>query len=414
MRTRSRFFLLTVLLTTSLAAPSALAQSWVAGLPMPTPRADAAVAVLDGTNGPQLYVIGGRSVTGTPLGNVERFDPSQETWQTVSSLRDARYAAAAVAYDGQIVLAGGYESGGEITDDVEVYNLGEDDWESFEHLDQERAGHGAVVLSGLVYELGGVSGSGGALESCEGYDGEAWYLYTPWTLTPGRAFFGVAEANGAAYLVGGLSQFGPVDTVERYVIGQGATALAPLPSPRGSLALVSTGDALFAMGGVTPSGNVLAEVLRYDIAQNTWTPVASLNTARAGAVAAVVGGTIHVVGGRDANGNVVATMERYVLSVDDEDDAAPQSFGLDTAYPNPFAHQTTLTFQLDRPAAVTLALYDVRGRQVATLVDGVKAAGEHRITWDGTADGRRLPAGVYVARLTSPGGSAVTKLTIVR
>ena len=63
-----------------------------------------------------------------------------------------------------------------------------------------------------------------------------------------------------------------------------------MPAPRGNLALVSTGDALYAIGGVDPSGNALATVTRYDIAQGMWTPVASLNTPRAGAVAAVIDG----------------------------------------------------------------------------------------------------------------------------
>lgn len=408
MRTRLRFFLLTVLLTACLGAPPALAQSWVAGPSMSTPRAEAAVAVLGG----ELYVIGGRDVARMPLGAVERFDPGTERWETVASLRDDRYAAAAAVYNGQIVLAGGYEDGGEITDDVEIF-VG-DDWESFDNLEQDRAGLGAVVLNGFVYMLGGVSGGAFPLATCESYDGNDWYIYTPWTLDPGRAYFGIAEANGAAYLAGGLSQFGPLDTVERYVIGQDSAPLAPLPSPRGNLALVSTGDALFAIGGVDPSGNVLATVTRYDIAQDTWTPIASLNTARQGAVAAVIGGTIYVVGGSDANDNVLATVERYLLPVDDEDDATPAAFGLDAAYPNPFARQTTLTFRLDRPGPVALTLYDVRGRQVTALVDGVLPAGEHEVVWDGGADGRRLPAGVYVARLASPGGNAVTKLTLVR
>ena len=408
MRTRSRFLLLVVLLATALAAPSALAQSWVPGPPMSTPRSDAAVAVLDG----DLYVIGGRNVAGSPLGRVERFDGDE--WETVSSLRDERYAAAAAVYNGQIVLSGGYENSGEVTDDVEVYNVGEDDWESFDSMERDRAGHGAIVLDGQVYVLGGVSKGGSPLATSEGYDGEGWYLYTAWTLDPGRVHFGTAEAGDAAYLAGGLSQFGPLDTFERYTVGQETVPLASLPSPRGNLALVSTGDALFAIGGVDPSGNVLATVTRYDIAQNTWTTVASLATARAGAVAAFLGNTIYVVGGRDANGNVLATTEQYLLPVDDEDDAAPHAFGLDAAYPNPFAQQTTLAFRLDRPGPVALTVYDVRGREVAALVDGVLPAGEHRVAWDATATGRRLPAGVYVARLAGPSGSAVTKLTLVR
>lgn len=409
MHALSCFLLLLFGLSTGLAAPVAHAQSWVAGPPMSTTRSEAAVAVLNG----DLFVMGGRNVAGTPLDRVERFDPDGDTWQTGATLRDERYAAAAAVYNGRIVLTGGYDDDGEVSDDVEVYVDG--DWESFDDLEQDRAGHGAVVLNGAVYALGGVSGGGSPLASTEVYDGDDWYPYTPWILEPARAYFGIASVNESVYLAGGLSQFGPLDLLERYTVGAGAESLAPLPSPRGGLALASTDGALFAIGGVDPSGNVLATVTRYDIASNTWTPVASLNTAREGAVAAVIDGTIYVVGGRDANGNVLGTMERYLLSVDDEDEATPTAFGLGSAYPNPFAGTTTLPLRLDRAGAVTLTVYDVRGRQVAVLADGVLTAGEHHITWDGTADdGRRLAPGVYVARLSGSGGHAVTKLTLVR
>lgn len=409
MRTLLKSFLLVVSLIT--ASPSATAQAWTDGPPMPTARYDAAVAVLDGS----LYVIGGRETpTGPPSGVVERFTPG-EGWETVASLRDERYAAAATALNGRIVLMGGMESLGAATDDVEAYDLSKDDWESFQSMEQERSGLGAVMLNGHIYALGGAA-ENGLLTSCEAYDpsDDKWYIYPPWRISPPRASFGVAEQGGAAYLAGGFSQFGPLDLFERYIIGAGSTELASMSTARGNLALVSDGTALFAIGGLDPGEHVLSSVERYDVSDDRWTAVASLGTARAGAVAAYLDDKIYVVGGRDAVGNVLNSMEVYGATVDDEDGPESTAFALDAPHPNPFAERTTLTLRLAESGPVAVVVYDVRGRRVATLEDRVLPAGTHRIAWDGTANGQRLAGGVYIVHLTSGEGRAVRKLTLLR
>lgn len=394
------------------AALPALAQEWSEGPPLDRARADAAVAVL----GDRLYVIGGRNTAGYPLGSVERFDPTTGSWTFVEELRDERYAAAAVPFGNRIVLSGGREDGG-VTDDVEEYVPGEDDWESFQSLERAREGHGAVVLGGRLYVLGGAAGGGALLSSCELYDagGDDWEIYPQWTLDPARASFGIAEHDGAAYLAGGFSLVGPIATVQRYVVGVGATALAPMPTARGGLALASTGTHLYAIGGRTAANEVVGTVERYDLAEDTWATVASLNTPREGAVAAYLDGKLYVAGGLDAFGNALGSVEVFAVSVDAEEEAAPQAFVLEAAHPNPFAAQTRLTVRADAPGPVSVRVYDVQGREVAALLDGPLPAGVHHVEWDGrSSEGRRLAAGVYVVRLAGPGGTASTRLTLIR
>lgn len=388
------------------------AQDWTEGPPLSQARADAAVAVL----GDRLYVIGGQNTAGSPRGSVERFDPLLGDWSFVEELRDERYAAAAAPFNGRIVLTGGREDGG-VTDDVEEYVPSEDDWESFQSLERAREGHGVVVLGGRMYVLGGATGSGALLSSCELYDAgdDDWDIYPYWTLDPARASFGVAEYGGAAYLVGGFSLVGPVATVQRYVVGAGATTLAPMPTARGALALASTGEYLYAIGGRTASNEVVGTVERYDLDQDTWTTVASLKTPREGAVAAYLDGKLYVAGGFDAFGNALSSVEVFTGSVDAEDEAAPSAFALEAAHPNPFVERTRLTVRADVPGPVSVRVYDVQGREVAALLDGPLAAGTHTLTWDGrAADGRRLAAGVYFVRLTGAGGSDTTSLTVLR
>jgi hypothetical protein len=71
------------------------------------------------------------------------------------------------------------------------------------------------------------------------------------------------------------------------------------------------------------------------------------------------------------------------------------------AEPDPFRSSTMIHFHQSFASRVKIALYDVRGRRVRMLLDEWLDAGEHRIAWDGGAeDGRPLPSGVYLCRLS--------------
>ena len=72
-------------------------------------------------------------------------------------------------------------------------------------------------------------------------------------------------------------------------------------------------------------------------------------------------------------------------------------------------------YALPSPGRATLALYDVRGRRVVTLVDRDETAGKHELRWDGRdgAGGRTSP-GMYLLRIAAAGGSASGKLVMVR
>lgn len=73
----------------------------------------------------------------------------------------------------------------------------------------------------------------------------------------------------------------------------------------------------------------------------------------------------------------------------------PSSFQLDQNYPNPFNPTTTIRYALPQASQVRLAVYDVLGREVALLMDGLQAAGAHEVSFEATD----LPSGVYLYRL---------------
>ncbi len=94
---------------------------------------------------------------------------------------------------------------------------------------------------------------------------------------------------------------------------------------------------------------------------------------------------------------------------------APAVTGLAGASPNPFNPRTSLAFTLATDATAKLAVHDVRGARVRTLVSGPLPAGRHEAVWDGRDDeGRVLPSGTYVARLEAAGTTSTEKLVLLK
>jgi len=91
------------------------------------------------------------------------------------------------------------------------------------------------------------------------------------------------------------------------------------------------------------------------------------------------------------------------------------SFELKGVYPNPTRGAATLSFSLDEQAPISLAVYDVIGRKVATLVEDTRTAGVHEITWNGQSDnGVSLSSGVYLVRLQLGSRVMTRHLALVR
>lgn len=94
--------------------------------------------------------------------------------------------------------------------------------------------------------------------------------------------------------------------------------------------------------------------------------------------------------------------------------ALPEAPALEGAFPNPFGTSTRLAFGLERAQAVEVAVFDVLGRRVRTLLRQSLAAGRHTAAWDGRDEaGTPVPAGLYVARLAAD-GRAVAAVRLVR
>ncbi|MFT5142790.1 MAG: hypothetical protein ACI84D_001408, partial [Thalassolituus oleivorans] len=90
----------------------------------------------------------------------------------------------------------------------------------------------------------------------------------------------------------------------------------------------------------------------------------------------------------------------FVTSTADEVQVVlPSEFALETNYPNPFNPTTSIAFQLPVATHARIAVFDLLGREVAVLVDGVTPAGRHEVRFDAG----RLASGVYLYALDTAG-----------
>ncbi|UCC80381.1 MAG: Omp28-related outer membrane protein [Candidatus Zixiibacteriota bacterium] len=97
-----------------------------------------------------------------------------------------------------------------------------------------------------------------------------------------------------------------------------------------------------------------------------------------------------------------------------DDPSSPNNFALKQNYPNPFNATTRIDF-LAEGGKVNLAVYNVTGSLVKTLVDGPLEAGIHSIVWDGKDNGGSdVSSGIYFYRLSDSSGESVRRMALLK
>jgi hypothetical protein len=94
----------------------------------------------------------------------------------------------------------------------------------------------------------------------------------------------------------------------------------------------------------------------------------------------------------------------------DDHTIAAQMLNLGPAYPNPFNASTQITYSLDRAGEVKLVIYDILGREVTTLFNGMGFPGTHSVIWQPN----RLASGTYYALLKTTSDTRIIHMTLLK
>jgi flagellar hook assembly protein FlgD len=104
----------------------------------------------------------------------------------------------------------------------------------------------------------------------------------------------------------------------------------------------------------------------------------------------------------------------YVPVGNNDESDTPLLPMLNQNYPNPFNKNTNIRYYLDKSSQAIVNIYDVKGRLVKKLADGIVASGWHELTWDGKdSKGAMLPSGKYICRLQTSGKVMTRTISLV-
>ncbi|MCC6864705.1 MAG: T9SS type A sorting domain-containing protein [Ignavibacteria bacterium] len=93
-----------------------------------------------------------------------------------------------------------------------------------------------------------------------------------------------------------------------------------------------------------------------------------------------------------------------------EDYLVPKNYELLQNYPNPFNPSTTIEYSIPKDAIVTMKIYDILGKEVATLVNEQKSAGTYIVNWNASG----FSSGIYFYRINAGEFTATKKMYLVK
>ena len=88
---------------------------------------------------------------------------------------------------------------------------------------------------------------------------------------------------------------------------------------------------------------------------------------------------------------------------------------LNKNYPNPFNPKTCISYSLKSPGNVQLAIYNIKGQKVRTLVSEKQERGQHRVVWNGTDErNQKVASGCYFYRLETGSYHSTHKMVLMK
>lgn len=358
--------------------------TWTTGTPLPTPKTCGDLAVCGG----KLYYIGGGASNSVGDGVTLCYDPATGTWTTKANQPTPVTGNVAEGYQDSIVycISGGWTT---YSTAIQVYRPGSNTWTTATPLP---AGTGRRSFAGGLW--------GDKIFLCAGYSGVFRQDLEIGTISPSNPLT-ITWAAGPQFA---LQTSRP-----------GGTAIA------GRFYIV-VGE--LSGGG---AGNTMGI---FDIASNTWLPQVGVKPTPTSNLWGVVSGSFVNCSGRMGvkiwvpGGSLTNTDRPFDVFADTclfnctvvtgnvthNNNTVPQEYILHQNYPNPFNPTTKISFELPKAGNVRLVVYDLLGREVASLLNDYKSAGRYSVEFNAS----NFASGVYLYRLEAGDFKATKKMLLVK
>ena len=248
----------------------------------------------------QILAIGGEIQGGVATNNVDIFFCEQNTWEPRASLPQPREASAGgLLPNGLVIVSHGFINAPfNATSTALFFNPTTNTWTPAPSANVPRGSLGGDVLNGIFYAVGGNVGlaPGNQLATVEAFNGTTWSLVAP--LPSARSELVVVSLNGLLHAIGGDD--GTVELTNHDADDPNSntwTPRAPLPQPRAFPSAAVFDGKIYVFGGRAPGNTPTNDVFIYDPTTNTWSIGTSMPTSRWGTAACVCGAEIFVMGG---------------------------------------------------------------------------------------------------------------------
>ncbi|MGV8017177.1 MAG: T9SS type A sorting domain-containing protein [Ignavibacteria bacterium] len=377
--------------------------------------------------GDTLYIVGGGSA-GSASTTVQRYAINTNTFSAGTVLPESKASAPLVKAGNSLYLIGGGSSVSTNGTTCYKYTPGAG-WTSIAPLPTGLSGHGAVCWGdSVIFVMGGPYSS----------PSTNVYYYRVATNTWGTSTACLAARRTAAYGIVGNKliimagynaafyknvQIGTINSATSitWAAGPDVPGVKTGSSRPGG---IGVGERFyFVPGETTPAPYPVDSIFVFNVTTNTWLPDAYTGRGVAGtgsnywdAVSAWVAGSgkvkIFIAGG--ALGTAFPGL--YTLQVDNctvlnvTGTETPVTYNLSQNYPNPFNPVTKINYALPKQGLVSMKVYDILGKEVATLVNEVKNAGNYSVEFNAS----HLSSGIYFYKISVNGFSEVKKMTLIK
>ena len=235
----------------------------------------------------------------------------------------------------------------------------------------------------------------------------AGYVHNIWPTDDGTHVMTTEETTGKTVKMWNIEDMDNIEMVGEYL---GVNNLAHNTHIMGDFAYISHYTAGVTIVDISDPTNLI-EVARYD------TYPLNDNSGFQGCWGAYPFTQNGMVFASDLEGylTVLQFTETDTTVFVDEPGQIPNKLVLHQNYPNPFNPTTVIHYDVPETAPVRLVIYDILGRKIRTLVNGVQEPGYKTVTWNGADDGGRpVSAGMYIVTMASGSHRFVRKMVLLK